>query len=106
MAMKSDSSVTSAEVMFAVRSGSVSLVVSASVPKNDFYHVAAVYDRSKDKGRLKFYLNSKLVATSSNTAIFGPIDFNNSSLFIGSGSLHSGILHDSANFTPNRTFSG
>lgn len=106
LAMKSDVSTTAAEIIFAIRSGSISLAVSASVPKNDFQHIAAVYDRSKDKGRLKLYLNSKLVSTSSNAALFGPIDFNNSSLFIGSGSLHEGILHDSANFTPDRTFSG
>lgn len=106
MAMKSGVSTTAAEVMFAIRSGSASLIVSASIPKNEFSHIAAVYDRSKDEGRLKLYLNSKLVGTSSNTAIFGPIDFNNSSLFIGTGSIHQGILHDSANFTPSRTFSG
>ena len=106
MAMKSDSSTSAAEVMFGIRSGSASLVVSASVPKNEFSHIAVVYDRSKDVGRLKFFLNSKLVNTSSSTAIFGPIDFNNSSLFIGSGSVHQGILENSANFTPSRTFSG
>jgi len=105
MAMKTNASTTAAEVMFAIRSGSNSLVVSGAVTKNQFNHVAAVYDRGMDDGRLKLYVDSKLVGTSSTTALFGPIDFNNSSLFIGSGSVHEGILHDSADFTPTRTLS-
>ncbi len=104
--VKTDSSTSSAEIFFGVRSGSVSLVTSASIEKDKFNHTAFVYDRTKAEGKLKIYVASQLVASSSKTALFGTIDFNTSPLHIGSGSVHQNILPDNTTFTPNRTLSG
>ena len=106
LALSRSTSTTTTEVLFAVRSGSVSLITSASIDKNKFNNLCAVYDRTHDSGRLKLFVGSKLVGTSSSTAIFEDIDFHRSSLFIGSGTSHGGVLHDSVDFLPKATLSG
>jgi len=106
LAVSSSTSTASASVVFAIRSGSSALITSASLLKNQFNHVAIVYDRNVSDGRLKFYVDANLVASSSKTAEFGEIDFKTSSLFLGSGSTHSGVLDGDLDFIPNQTLSG
>jgi hypothetical protein len=106
LAVSSSTSTASASVVFAIRSGSSSLVTSASLLKNQFNHVAIVYDRNNEDGRLNFYVDADLVASSSKTSEFGEIDFRTSSLFLGSGSTHSGILDGDLDFIPDQTLSG
>ena len=106
LALSRSNSTSKTDVLFSVRSGSVMLITSASLDKNKFNNICAVYDKSNDNGRLKIFVGSKLVGTSSSTAIFENIDFNRSSFFIGSGTRHSGILHDDMDFLPMATLSG
>lgn len=106
LALSESSSTTDVEFVCGVSSGSVSLVASASLVKERFNHVCAVYDRGFSDGKLRIYVNQKLEGTSDKSAQFGDIDFSLSPMFIGSGSIHSEILDDGLSFTPNRTFSG
>ena len=105
LALSESSSTTSAEVLFAISSGSNSLVVSRSISKNEFNHVCAVYDKAPP-GKLKLFVNQDLVATSSQSNILGEIGFNLSPFYIGSGSTHTKILDDDLDFVPNTTLTG
>ena len=106
LALSRSTSTSTANVLFTVRSGSISLITSASIDKNKFNNLCAVYDRTNDNGRLKLFVGSKLVGTSSSTAIFEEIDFHRSSFFVGSGTSHGGVLHDDTDFLPKATLSG
>ncbi len=99
--IKSGSSQTSAEVAWSVFSGSHNLVVSASVTRGQFVHVAGVYDRD-DSATLKLFLNGDLTQTSSNSYVFDNVLTNNASLFVGTGSM---FILDTA-ITPDKTLSG
>ena len=106
LALSRSTSTSIADILFTVSSGSVSLITSASIEKNKFNNLCAVYDRTNDDGRLKLFVGSKLVGTSSSTAIFENIDFHRSSLFIGSGTSHADALHGDIDFLPMATLSG
>ena len=106
LALSESSSTNSAELIYGISSGSVSLVTSASIEKGVFNHVCAVYDRDTEDGQLKLFINQKLESSSPKKAYFGEIDFNFSPMFIASGSTHANLLDGSLSFVPNRTFSG
>jgi hypothetical protein len=115
MFISESSSTSAAEAMFSISSGSFVVTVSGTISKNRFNHICVNYDqaRKENPGKLYLYSNQVLLASSSNTQIFGEIDFNVSDLTIGSGTTHSGILRDSEdssvyslNLVPNRTLSG
>lgn len=95
-------SASSAEVAWSMFSGSQNLVVSASVPRGGFHHVAGVYDRD-DSATLKLYVNGNLSATSSNSYVFDNVLTNNSPFLIGTGSA---FTLGSTTVTPNKTLSG
>jgi len=100
--IKSGSSDTTAEVAWAVFSGSHNLVTSASLRRGEFMHVAGVYDR-EDTARLKLYVNGNLSATSSNTYVFDSVVTNNAPLLIATGSAFTlGVT----TVTPNELFYG
>ena len=75
-----------------------------SVTKGKFSHIVAAFDREPGAQKLKLYLNAELKATSSAQSEFGQIDFVNSSLFIGTGSLH--VSPGFTTFAPITTLSG
>lgn len=99
--VKSGSSNATAEVAWTMYSGSANLVVSASVARGQFLHVANVYDRD-DSGRAKLYVNGDLKATSANIYQFDTLLTNNAPVTIGSGSA---FRFGSTTVTPDKTLS-
>lgn len=99
--IKSGSSAATAEVAWAMFSGSANLVVSASVSRGQFVHIANVYDRN-DSGRAKLYVDGNLSATSTNVYQFESILTNNAPVTIGSG---SSFRVGSTTITPDKTLS-
>ncbi len=99
--LKSGSSSTNVEVAWSVFSGSHNLVVSASMARGEFVHVAGVYDRD-DSATLKLYLNGELSKTSVDSYVFDSLLTNNASMLIGTGSMF--ILNTTV--TPDVTFNG
>jgi hypothetical protein len=82
-----------------VNSGSYVLSSSAlNIPKNQFNHVAFVWDRTPGVATIFGYVNQELVASSSAQEI-GPLGFDGASFTIGSGSAMGG-------FTPVNTLTG
>ncbi len=95
-------SVSSSVVHFRNMSGSSYLEASATITKGIFNHVVATLNRRPSYNRAELYVNKTLIDQSENSIEFGEIDFNLSSLFIGSGSSMNG----SSVFTPQQTLSG
>ena len=84
-----------------ISSGSTNLSVFNQIDKGEFNHVTVMYDKNNDK-RLKVLVNDTIVS-SSNTADFGTLDYNNNNMTIGSGeSFRVGDLI----VIPQQTFSG
>ncbi|MBP05000.1 MAG: hypothetical protein CMA72_09490 [Euryarchaeota archaeon] len=85
-------------------SASVGLSASLDIPKGQFNHIVAQFNRLPGNQRLEIYVDSLLSATSSAVSEFGNIDFAVSPLTIGSGSVHAspGFV----TFTPTATLSG
>lgn len=84
--LSESSSTASASLLFTAVSGSSFLQTTADVTKGQFNHIVATFNRKPGINRLDLYVNEELISTSSNFIEFGEIDFNISSLFIGSGS--------------------
>lgn len=99
--IKSGSSASTAEVAWTLFSGSSNLVVSASIARGRFVHIANVYDRD-DSGRAKLYVDGELNATSTNVYQFESILTNNAAVTIGSG---SSFRVGSTTVTPDKTLS-
>jgi hypothetical protein len=99
--IKSGSSAATAEVAWAMYSGSSNMVVSASVARGQFLHIANVYDRD-DSGRAKLYIDGELKTTSSNVYQFDSILTNNAAVTIGSGSA---FMVQASTVTPDMTLS-
>jgi hypothetical protein len=95
-------SAASAEVAWAVFSGSKSLVASASVPRGAFVHIAGVYDRD-DSATLRLYVNGDLSTTSSNSYVFDSIDTSGAAMLVGTGSA---FTLGSTAVTPDKTLYG
>jgi hypothetical protein len=85
-------------------SASVGLSASIDVPKGQFNHIVAQFNRLPGNQKLEIYVDSLLSATSPAVSEFGNIDFAVSPLTIGSGSAHAspGFI----TFTPTATLSG
>jgi hypothetical protein len=85
-------------------SASIGLSASFDVPKGQFNHIVAQFNRLAGKQRLEIFVDSLLSATSSAVSEFGNIDFAVSPLTIGSGSAHAspGFV----TFTPVNTLTG
>ena len=108
IALSSSSTSLSCDLIFGISSGSQKVFASSSIPKGKFNHISNVYDRGIDN-KAKIYLDSELVATSSNSAEFN-LSFNQASLLIGSGTAFSvdtsKMPKGAASFVPKETFSG
>ena len=95
---------TTTDIQFYVSSASIGLSASMSLTKGKFGHIVAQFNRLAGEQKLELYLNEELKATSSMTSEIGLIDFTTSSLYIGTGSLHSS--EGFTTFTPITTLSG
>ncbi len=98
MAVSGTASTTTGSVWFGVLSGSTGLNVSASLIKNEWNHVAVVWDRNVGQNRALLYVNQAFLTQSQQVEI-GPLNFDAATLFVGSGSATSVI-------SPTTTFSG
>jgi len=102
----SASNSTHADLRFIASSGSSAMSASCLVPKNEFLHLTTLFDReASGLSTLKIYKSGSLIATSSNTATFGILDFSSSNLSLGSGSAQSLGSLDSGNIEPMVTLS-
>jgi len=107
LAVSQSSSTSSANLLFAMSSGSVRLFTSASVSKNTFNHIVASYDRNTSQNNLKLYINENLVSSSSSQAALNRIEFDSSTFLIGSGTTHELVgMSGDTNFIPSETYSG
>ena len=97
-AISASTAPNSCSVFFGVTSGSNKLSVQASVPKQQWNHVAVIWDRNVGQHRASIYVNQTLLSQSQQIEI-GALNFDPASLFVGSGSAVSPI-------TPTTTFSG
>jgi len=104
LAASGSESVTDQTIKFYVSSASIGLSASMTVPKGEWTHIVATFDREPGAQKLKLYRGAKLQATSSVAAEFGKIDFSTSPLYIGSGSAHSSPGF--ATYTPTAGASG
>lgn len=93
-------SIASASLQFAVMSGNHVVSTQTNLTKGQWNHVAWVWDRNVTAQSSSLYINQQLVASSSAVEI-GTLNFNNSSLYIGSGSAITTL-----GFTPQTTMSG
>lgn len=97
--LNSTGSLTSCDIKMIVTSGSYVLSTSAvNINKNQFNHVAFVWDRAPGVSRIFGFANQSLVASSSAQEI-GNLSFDGASFLIGSGSAMGG-------FVPANTLSG
>lgn len=104
LAISSSSDANFCNILFLVSSASDSyLVASGSYEKGIFSHVRACLGQDAGGKKAKIFVNSNLIASSSDIQDFGTLDFGSSNLVIGSGSNHS-ILDYS--FLPVQTLSG
>ena len=103
----SSSSATRADLVFIVSSGSNVLSASYNMPKNEFIHISANFNRQyTGLSKLEIFKTGSLVATSSLTSTLGLMDFQQSPLTLGSGSSHSLGSLDAGSFNPLVTLSG
>jgi len=80
-----------ADIVFAISSGSTAISASVAFEKSDdkFQHCSFIFSRKTNENpELFIYKDSVLVATSSQTANFGKLNFKTADLVIGSGSDH------------------
>ncbi len=102
----SESNANKAKLVFIASSGSSAMSASYEIPKNKFVHITTNLDReSSGLNTLKLFHTGTLVASSSNSVKFGPLDFQSSPLYIGSGSSHPLGSLDSISFNPVTTLS-
>lgn len=99
----SRSTSSSAEVHFLVTSGSKSLHISGSTPKNGFVHVAAALSSSNTEAFASLFFNGVRVANQQRLTDFQPIVLGSAQLLIGSGTEHTS---SGFTFTPKMTLSG
>ena len=89
LASSGSASATDQTVQMYISSASMGLSASMIVPKGEWSHIVATFDRDPGAQKIKLYRNAILQSTSSASGEFGQIDFSNSPLHIGSGSAHS-----------------
>lgn len=96
-------SVSMADVHFLVTSGSRTLHVSGSIPKDGFVHVAASISSSESESSAAIFFNGLKSSEQTRVTNFQPISLGSAQLFIGSGSTHNGSGYL---FSPVSTLSG
>lgn len=83
LAISESSSNNDCLLYFGIHSGSSSNIVTGSVPKGEFVHISAQYDK-KRQGKLNLLINNNLIE-STNNVNFGSLNFDVASLFLGKG---------------------
>ena len=94
----------SCDLIFLASSGSNYVSASMELPRGEWSHICATYDREPGQNNIKLYLNGELASVSQksyNMATFSsvidpasihpslePVSFRNSSLTIGTGAIH------------------
>tara|TARA_B100000700_G_scaffold322643_1_gene424639 strand:+ start:4384 stop:8493 length:4110 start_codon:yes stop_codon:yes gene_type:complete len=115
LGISNTSSTTEASIVFSVTSGSNYMITSGTISKGSFEHVCAVCNREEGVGKLRLYVNEKLIGESDGETEILDMGFSPSHYFtIGSGSIHhlSGVVGSTSEtptggkFTPTETFSG
>lgn len=96
--LSNSSAITSASLFFVVNSGSTTISSSFNVVKNQFNHVAVVWNRQNEISSASFYVNQTLVGIT-NKDLVGILNFDSSNFYIGTGSAVT-------QFTPKTTLSG
>ena len=105
---ESPASSPTAEIVFAMSSGSMAISASAGFDKSQekFQHCAAVFTRRQNENsKLLIYKDGVLAATSSQTINLGTLNFKAANLNIGSGSSHY-LGSYTTTLEPTATFSG
>lgn len=93
-------SLTSASINFHVLSGTSIVSSSVVVQKGQWNHLAWIWNRNPGVQSASIYVNQQLVASSSVIEL-NTLNFDSSSLYIGTGSANSTL-----SFTPQATLSG
>ena len=101
--LSQSSSLTSANLNFFTTSGSATLDVTASIPKNTWVDVCAQFNRKPGANRLFLYVDGKLINSSSTSYEFSSFDTSGVLLNVGTGSKHEGT---GFSFLPTNNFSG
>lgn len=106
IALSQSNSTNTCNLIFGITSSSYNLYTEIELQKGKFNHIFAGYDRHGDK-KLHLIKNIDLdsAVTSSKSADFGALKYQNSSMHIGSGSSVR-LNGDSLFFIPKQTFSG
>lgn len=99
--LSSSVSTTETRMSFSAMSGSVSDSLFVPITKEQWNHVAWVWDRSSSENKILGYVNSVLIASSSNQVEMDFVSTNGTNLLIGSG---SGVT--SLGLGADTTFSG
>jgi hypothetical protein len=102
----SASSQNSASIIFGITSQSYDLTVSSSFDKSIFNHISAIYDSKTGETKLIIFpsgSNTETIVSSSNRTIFDKLNFEGSSIIIGSGSW---CRINQSIFKPQETYSG
>ena len=100
-----DASTSYVTASFSISSGSSKLNTSAVLKKGAYNHICVAFNREENfpDANLQFYVNEKLISTSSNVMSFGKLDIDNSDFLIGTGSA---FYYNNSLVTPTQTFSG
>ena len=104
LASSGSTSLTNQTITLYVSSASLGLSASMTIPKGEWSHIIATFDRKPGSQNLKLYKGAELQATSSTSNEFGKIDFSFSSMYIGTGSSHSSPGFST--YTPTQLLSG
>jgi hypothetical protein len=97
------SSITDPNLCFSLTSGSTYITTTAKISKGVYNHIVATIDKTKTSTSLLLFNNFQQIAQSSKQIVFEQLDFNNESLYIGSGSAWQ---QDNTSIIPLATLSG
>ena len=107
LALSESTSTSNCKLVFGAVSSSLFLTASTIIEKGKFNHIYAEFNRNPGINRLGLFVNEKLVATSSNVAEFGLMDFKTEPLLIGSGTAQNNLgFNTTLRFIPKQTLSG
>lgn len=96
-------SLTRADSIFVVQSGSFFMSASVPLTKGQFNHIALTYNKDDRYHRLRTFLNSAGYSDSTNSVVMEMLTTVGTQLTIGSGSTFS---VGTVSISPNQTFSG
>mgnify|MGYP007071561433 CR=1 FL=1 len=101
--IKPTSNVNNCEIAFAIVSGSVSLITSATLDKGKFNHVCLVHDKKNAKNKSSIIVNGNVLSETEKSINFGLLGIEATTFYIGSGSQ---LDINGSTLTPTQTLSG